>query len=74
MKQEKTILNQPISEFATSNEFEAMCERNGFDSLEKILVLPVSKMLNKPEFNHRMLKELYQILQEYNLTGKLKES
>jgi preprotein translocase subunit Sec63 len=74
MSGEFTITEKPIQFFATSKEFQEMCEKNGFENLGSILELHVNEMLQRSEFNHRMLKELYQILDSCNLTGKIKET
>jgi hypothetical protein len=73
MEAKQEILQKPISEVATSDEFLAMCNRNNFASLNEILGLTVNEMLVKPKFNMRMLKELYQILKSYHLEGAIKE-
>ena len=74
MNGKHSILNTPIEIIATSNEFQEMCKINGFNNLGKIIEFNVNDMLKKPEFNHRMLKELYQILEVHNLTKCIKES
>jgi hypothetical protein len=74
MNEELSILEKPIQTIATSKEFQEMCNLNGFKTLKDILEFKVNYLLTIPEFNHRILKELYQILEVYNLTGKIKES
>ena len=74
MSEELSILEKPIQTIATSKEFQEMCNLNGFKSLKGILEFQVNDLLTKPEFNYRMLKELYQILEVHKLTGKIKES
>jgi hypothetical protein len=66
-------LQKPIKSFASSEEFIAMCNLNGFDTLGDILELEVNEMLAKPEFNVRMLMELYSILKNYQLEKCIKE-
>jgi len=73
MSEKLSILEKPIQLLATSQEFLEMCKKNGFENLGNILELHVNDMLRRPEFNHRMLKELYQILDSYNLAGSIKE-
>jgi hypothetical protein len=74
MNGEYTITEKPIQLLATSQEFQSMCNKNGFKNLNDILELHVNDMLIRPEFNYRMLKELYKILQAYNLTANIKET
>jgi hypothetical protein len=73
MNGQYTITEKPIQLLATSKEFQSMCGKNGFKNLGDILELHVNEMLTKPEFNHRMLKELYKILLAHNLEGNIKE-
>lgn len=73
MKEEQTVLLKPLEIFHTSEEFTQMCNINGFKTLGEIVKLEVNEMLVKPEFNLRMLKELYQLLEKYHLEECLKE-
>ncbi len=67
------ILEYSITQIALSNEFIEMCKVNEFNTLKDILKFPVNALLNKPDFNHRMLIELYSILKMYNLEKHLIE-
>ena len=73
MKKDQPILQKPLASFSTSEEFSQMCQVNGFTTLDEIIKLQVKEMLRKPEFNLRMLKELYQMLEDNHLEGYLKE-
>jgi hypothetical protein len=73
MKEEHTLLHEPIELIATSDEFLEMCQLNNFKTLNEILELPVNEMLLKPKFGMRMLKELYSILKSNRLEKYLKE-
>jgi hypothetical protein len=74
MNEELSILEKPIQTIATSKEFQEMCSLNGFKNLNGILEYQINYLLTIPGFNHRILKELYQILEVHKLTGKIKES
>ncbi len=73
MKEIHPILQRPLVNFKLSEEFKHMCDLNQFQTLGEILQYQVNEMLRKPEFNLRMLKELYQILEDNHLEGYLKE-
>ena len=73
MENVQQILNKPIKNFTLSEEFYHMCYLNGFETLDEIIQLQVNEMLRKPEFNLRMVKELYQILENNHLEKYLKE-
>ena len=73
MNEEQPILQKPLEYFAASKEFVGMCNLNGFKTLGEILELDVHKMLTKPEFNVRLLMELYSILKTYRLEECIKE-
>jgi len=73
MNETHPILQQPIESLCMSEEFIHMCYLNHFNSIGEILALQVNEMLKKPEFGMRMLKELYQLLEDNNLERSLKE-
>jgi len=73
VKEDNAILERPLESFSTSEEFGQMCQLNGFNTLREILLLEVNDLLKRPEFNLRMLKELYQLLEDNHLEKVLKE-
>jgi DNA-directed RNA polymerase alpha subunit len=73
MIENEEILRGPLKDIGASQEFIEMCKKNDFIKLADILELHVNEMLKKPDFNHRMLKELYKILEKNGLTYQLKE-
>ena len=67
------ILHKAITHIAMSNDFIEMCKLNGFKTLNEIIQIPVKELLTKPEFNYRMLTELYSILKNQSLEKYLIE-
>jgi DNA-directed RNA polymerase alpha subunit len=67
------ILEKPITELATSDEFLAMAEKNHFNTLEDIVKIPTYDLLKLPLFGFRIYKELISILKAYKLESELIE-
>jgi hypothetical protein len=67
------ILNTPIREIPTSQEFQEMALQNQLDSLGIILNYRADELTKLPKFNLHMLDELIQILKRYGLLEMLKE-
>jgi hypothetical protein len=68
------ILEKPITQIPTSEEFLAMANRNHFENLAQILEFPVHKMERFEGFNYHILDELIMILKANNLLDRLKEN
>ena len=73
MEDQRQILNRSLMKFQLSEEFYHMCILNDFKTLGEIVQLKVKEMLSRPEFNLRMLTELYQLLEDNHLEKCLKE-
>ena len=71
--EEHPIFAKPIEFIATSEEFLLMCNQNNFKTIGQIIEWNVNELLQKPEFNLRMLIELNSILKSYNLDKYIKE-
>lgn len=69
-----TILEKPIAELPTSDEFLDMANRNKFQNLTQLLRYPVHELLKLESFNYHILDELIMILKANNLLDKLKEN
>jgi len=69
-----TILEKPIAELPTSDEFLDMANRNKFRNLAQMLRYPVHELLKLESFNYHILDELIMILKANNLLDKLKEN
>jgi DNA-directed RNA polymerase alpha subunit len=69
MTQEIThpILQKAIKNLDVSKEFKAMAKANGFKTLQNILDMPLHELPHKPQSGYRMLKELLDLLNEYNI-------
>jgi hypothetical protein len=74
MEAKNNVLHKPIKTFNPSPEFLEMCNKNEFKTLNEIIYFPVNELLSKPQFNHRILKELYSILKKNKLENTLKEN
>jgi hypothetical protein len=61
------IFDTAITHVAISNDFIEICKLNGFKNLNDIIKIPVKELLTKPEFNYRILTELYSILKSHHL-------
>jgi DNA-directed RNA polymerase alpha subunit len=73
MNEENPILSKSIQSFSFSDEFLEMCNTNGFSTLGEIVQLQVNELFKMTGFNLRMLKELYQILEDNKLEKWLRE-
>lgn len=69
-----TILEKPLAQLPTSNEFLEMANRNQFQNLAQLLKYPVHELLNLEGFNYHLLDELIMILKANDLLDKLKEN
>jgi DNA-directed RNA polymerase alpha subunit len=67
------LLLQPVEGLDFSAEFLHMCRVNNFEHIEDLLQIPVYKLLEKPLFGYRMLKEWMLFLERYQLTAYLEE-
>lgn len=61
------ILYKPIITLNVSNEFLAMAEANGYNTLDEILKEPLHKIPFKPLSGYRILKEFLGILSQNGL-------
>lgn len=68
------ILDKPIAQLPTSDEFLAMANRNHFESLSQMLEFPVHKLERLEGFNYHILDELMAILKANNLLDRLKDN
>jgi len=73
MSSKQQLLKMPISSIQASEEFIEMCILNDFNTLEDIVAFHIKDLQLKPGFDHRMLKELYKILESHNVVDQLKE-
>jgi len=69
-----TILEKPIAQLPTSDEFLEMANRNQFQNLAQLLKYPVHELLKFEGFNYHILDELIMILKAHDLLDELKEN
>jgi hypothetical protein len=69
-----TILEKPIVQLPTSDEFLEMANRNKFRNLAQLLKYPVHELLKLESFNYHILDELIMILKTHDLLDELKEN
>lgn len=67
------ILTKKIEHIATSDEFLAICNQNGFSTIGEMLRYSADELLRKPGFNMHMMMELITILKGNKLEYLLKE-
>lgn len=68
------ILEKPITQIPTSEEFLAMANLNHFENLSQMLEFPVHELERLEGFNYHILDELITILKSHELLDRLKES
>ena len=68
------ILEKPIGQLPTSEEFLQMANRNQFQNLAQLLEFPVHELLKHKGFNYHILDELIMILKAHDLLDELKEN
>jgi hypothetical protein len=73
MKEISQILQKPIREFETLEEFKKMCIQNNFETLADIVKYPVTELMKKPGFGMRVFRELLRILIENKIDNVLKD-
>ena len=73
MPKEHPILTKNIELLATSDEFIEMARQNNFENLREITSFSVYELIKLPGMNYRMLAELGDILNGYNLIDIIKE-
>lgn len=66
-------LTKKIAECKTSKEFLEMSTANSFDTLGDFTQHSIQDLMKKPGMNYRMLVELSNILQSFNLLESLGE-
>lgn len=69
-----TILEKPIAQLPTSEEFLEMANRNQFQNLAQLLEFSVHELLKFEGFNYHILDELIMILKAHDLLDELKEN
>lgn len=69
-----TILEKPIAQLLTSEEFLVMANRNQFQNLAQLLEFSVHELLKFEGFNYHILDELIMILKAHDLLDELKEN
>ena len=68
------ILEKPIGQLPTSEEFLEMANRNKFRNIAQMLIYPVHELLKLESFNYHILDELIMILKAHDLLDELKEN
>ncbi len=67
------VLDQPVAQLPVSREFLEMMQTLHFHTLRDLLRYPAYQLLQMEGFGYRMLKELIELLERYDLTGCLQE-
>ncbi len=67
------VLDQPVVQLPVSLEFLEMMQTLHFQTLRDLLHYPAYQLLQMDGFGYRMLKELIELLERYDLTGCLQE-
>jgi hypothetical protein len=70
---EKNIIQQPICELPLSNAFKEMAAARAYNTLQDMLHLPVSILLQEEGFTYHYYEELRDFLKQHKLLGLLKE-
>lgn len=70
--QEK-ILQQKISDLSFTDDFKAVNEKLGFNTIADIAAVHVSALVELEGFTYHMLQEFTQYMQENNLTSFIKQ-
>jgi hypothetical protein len=66
------VLFKPIQELAVSEDFKVMASENGFETLDEILSLHLSSLLQKEKFSLHVMEELYKLIEREELVKLLK--
>lgn len=71
MNETDSILEKPIRFLKVSTEFKVMAQYHDFSNLHELLEINVAELLKMRFFGYRMLRELYHILLQNEMTDRL---
>jgi hypothetical protein len=63
----------PIAELECSAGFQEACRLNGFDTLERVLEVPVEELKEKHDFSNHQVIEFVRIAKRLGMDGLIKE-
>lgn len=70
---QKDCLFEPINNLPLSSEFKSLADSLQYKTLDEMLHVKVSQLLQKPGFTFHMMQELVQFLEKGDLANLLKQ-
>lgn len=70
---QKDCLFEPIKDLSLSGEFKSLAASLQYKTLDEMLQVKVSQLLQKPGFTFHMMQEFVQFLEKRNLANLLKQ-